>query len=328
MQVNYFFIATVSFLAGAVFIFLFRKFSLRFNILTTRGIPLIGGIAIALSFVFACLAEFFIFRNLSQEITGIVVPALIMFFLGIMDDWHELSVMAKLFTQVISTSLLIFFGIRAQIAHIGSLANIAITFIWVLGISNAFNHLDVLDGVAAGSAIIVALSFFVISFLNADTQIAILALALSGAVFSFLIYNLPPAKIYMGNSGSHFLGFILAAIALAISYAPPERKAALFSPLFVLGLPIFDTAFLIFMRIRQNRPVFQKSNDHLALRFLRLGYSKNKTLSFMLILAMFFSLCGIAISRAHNFFGLTIVISAVLVSLALAKGMGRASINA
>jgi len=130
----------------------------------------------------------------------------------------------------------------------------------------------------------------------------------------------------MGNSGSHFLGFVLAAIALVISYAPLERKIALFSPLLILGLPIFDTAFLISMRIIKKSLPFKKSNDHLALRFLALGYSRKKTLLIMLTLCLFFSLCGILVSLVSNLSGITIIVFVGLVSLALTKKMSRVSV--
>ncbi len=326
MLINYFLIVLNGFLAGIVFVPLLRKFSARYKILIPQKISLIGGIAMGLSFIIACLVGSLLFRGLSQEARAIIVSSFIMLVFGVIDDWEELSILAKFSVQIVATSLLIFFGVRTQIIYIGNLANIIITFIWVLGISNAFNHLDVIDGVAAGIGLIVSLAFFAISFLNGDIQNGILTLALIGAISSFLIYNLPPAKIYMGNSGSHFLGFILAAVAISISYAPLGRKMALFSPLLVLGFPIFDTAFLILMRIRQGRSALKKSNDHPALRFLKLGYSKNKALLLMLSVAFFFSFCGVIISQVPNLFGVVILVLAVLVSLGLTKKMSSVSI--
>lgn len=326
MLINYFLIFLSSFVAGMILISLLKKLALRYKVLIPQGIPLIGGIAMGLSFALASILIFFLYRSFSQEVIGIIIASFIMLIFGIIDDLRELSIRAKFLVQIIATSLLIFFGVRTQIVHIGNLANIIITFIWVLGISNAFNHLDVIDGLAGGTAIIVSFAFFTISLLNGDIKNTILALALNGALFSFLVYNLPPAKIYMGNCGSHFLGFILAAIALAISYAPLERKIALFSPLLILGFPIFDTVFLIWMRIKHGRAVFKKSNDHLALRLLKLGYSKNKTLYLVLILALFFSFSGVAISQVSNFFGLIIIVFVVLIILTVTQRMGKVSI--
>lgn len=323
MAINYFLIVLSGLLGGIVFVFLFRRLAVRYKILTQQGMPLIGGMSMGLSFVLACLFSSFLYGSLPQEVRGIIFASVLMLIFGVIDDWRELSIIAKFLVQIIATALLVLFGIKTQIVYIGNVLNIMITFIWVLAITNAFNHLDVMDGLASSTAMIISLAFFTISILNQDTKTAILSLALSGAVFSFLIYNLPPAKIYMGNSGSHFLGFVLAAIALVISYAPLQRKVALLSPLLILGLPIFDTAFLILIRMRKNKLPFEKSKDHLALRFLALGYSKKKALLLMLTLALFFSVCGIFLSQASNLFGLSVVIFAVLMSLIITYRMGR-----
>ncbi len=319
MLVNYLLLIFIGFIVGLVSMFLLRKLSLKYKFLIFQGIPLIGGISMGLSFIFICILGFFLYKGLTQQVKGIVIGSLIMLIFGVIDDFRELSITAKFFVQIIATSLLILFGIKTQIVNIGNLANLIITFIWVLAITNAFNHLDIIDGLASGAAIIVSSAFFVISFLNGDIITTILSLALATAGFSFLIYNFPPAKVYMGNTGSHFLGFVLAGIALIISYAPLERKVALISPLLILGLPIFDTAFLIFVRIGKNKLPFKKSNDHLALRFLALGYSKKKALLVMLGLGLFFSLCGVIVSQVSNSLSLIIITIVVLVSLFLGK---------
>lgn len=314
-------------LLGIFFIILLKKFSLSYKLLIPKGMPVIGGIGMGLSFIFVSLSSLFIYRLLSKEVAGIVASSSIMLVFGMIDDWRELSIRIKFLVQIIATGLLIFFGIRTQIIYIGNLFNIIITFIWVVGITNAFNHLDIMDGLAAGTAIIVSSAFFVISIFNGDTRTAIVSLTLVGAVLSFFLYNLPPAKIYMGNAGSHFLGFILAAIALILSYAPLERKIALLSPLVILGFPIFDTTFLFLMRIINNNLPFKKSNDHLALRFLALGHSKARTLFTMLMLCLFFCLCGIAVSQVSNLWGMGTVGFAILVSLVISIKMSKVVVN-
>ncbi len=327
MLINYFLLPLSGFSLSAFLIKVLKKFSLRFKILISQGIPLIGGIAIAISFILVSLLSFSLYRGLSKEVVGIIISSSFILIFGAFDDWRELSIWAKFLVQIMACSLLIFSGVRTQIVNIGNISNIIITFIWVLGVTNAFNHLDVMDGVAGGTAIIVSSAFFIISFLNGDSRTAILSLALVGAVLSFFLYNFPPAKIYMGNSGSHFLGFILAAIALVISYAPLERKIALLSPLLILGLPVFDTTFLILTRmIKKNLP-FKKSNDHLALRFLALGYSKKGTLFTMLGLCLFFCLSGITVSQVSNLWGIGIVAFTFFVSLVTTIKMSKVVVN-
>lgn len=327
MLINYFFIILAGFFISAIVIFFLKKSSIKYKFLISQKTPLVGGIGIGLSFILVYLFSSFIYANLAKEAIAIVISSLIIFILGIVDDWRELSVATKFFSQIAATALLVTFGIRTHIIYIGEPLNIIVTFIWVIGITNAFNHLDILDGLAAGTAIIVSAAFFTISLLNGQVAAAILSLCLLGSTGGFIIYNLFPARVYMGNSGSHFLGFIFAALALIISYAPMERKAALLSPLLIMGLAIFDTAFLIYTRSRQKRSIFRKSRDHIALRLLEMGYSKNKALLFLLTLCLFFSICGILVSQVSNFWSMVIVVFVILVSLFLSRKLSKVAVN-
>lgn len=325
MLINYIFITLASLLLALILIRIIKNYSLRHKILMPQGVPLIGGITIASSFIVVSLLGAFLYKAITKETIGIMVSSVVMLILGLIDDCHELSVTTKFLTQILACGILILFGIRTQIVNIGIATNIIITFIWIIGITNALNLLDVLDGLTAATALIVSTAFLAISFLNSDTKTIILLLSLIGALSGFLIYNLPPAKAYLGNSGSHFLGFILAAIAIVISYAPLERKIALFSPLLILGLPIFDTLFIILIRISKKKLPFEKTNDHLPLRFLASGHSKKKALLNMLYLCLFFSVSGLLVSRSSNLIGLAIIIFVILVSLLLTNSMSKVS---
>ncbi len=307
MFINFLFIFFISFITGIVAIFLFKKLALKYGFFILKGIPLVGGISIALAFIFGSLSGCFLFHLPLKAIMGIVFSSAIMLVFGLFDDHKELSIKAKLLIQIIAASVLILSGIRTKIICIGGLANILITLIWIIGITNAFNHLDIMDGLAAGVAIIVSGAFFTISFLNQDIQTVILILALLSAIPGFLIYNLPPAKIYLGNSGSHFLGFVLSVIAITIHYASMERKIALFAPILILGLPIFDTFFVSILRLKKRILPFKKSNDHLALILLKSGYSTNKILTTMFLLALVFALSGVALSKVPNFLGIILI---------------------
>jgi UDP-GlcNAc:undecaprenyl-phosphate GlcNAc-1-phosphate transferase len=148
-----------------------------------------------------------------------------------------------------------------------------------------------------------------------------------GALASFLIFNKPPAKIYMGNSGSHLVGFILAAVAPLISYAPMEHAMALATPILILGLPVFDTAFLMLMRMQKGRNVFLKSDDHLALRFLKKGYSKVRALSVMLTLGVYFALSGIFLTQAPKVSAAVVIIVAGVIGLCFITDMRKVLID-
>ena len=319
----YIYIFVWGFLLGLVLIRSLKKYSTKNKFLNSKGIALIGGIAIALSFIFSSIVAFSIWGGFSNKVIGIILASFLMMFFGIIDDWKELSIFWKFMVQVISAALLIIFGIKTDIVYIGKVANIIVTLVWVIGITNAFNHLDIIDGLAGGIGLTVSLSFFIIALLNTDLTVAIFSLVLSATICSFLVFNLPPAKVYMGNTGSHFLGFSLAALALLISYASLERKIALFSPLLILGFPIYDTTFLILMRLKQKRSIFKKSSDHLAHRFLRTGCTLRRTLIYLFSLGLFFSISGLLVSQLSNKLGIFIIVLNLLLMLFIGRKMNK-----
>ncbi len=327
MLIKYSFILSLGFLASVFSIETIKMIPLIDKLLNRQGVPFIGGICIFMSFLLSCLWGFKFVGHISYYVIGIIVSSTLMLLFGLIDDFREHSIMVKFFVQIMSVYLLVLSGVRTQIVSIGNPANIFITFIWVIGITNAFNLLDVIDGLSAGVSAIISLAFFVISVLTGNITFAILSLGLLGATLGFLIFNFPPARIYMGNSGSHFLGFIFAAIAIVINYATLDRKIALVTPILILGLPILDTLFIILMRLGKRKLPFIKSSDHLALRFLALGYSKRGTLLIMLYLCLFFSTCGVLVSRASNGIGIFIIIFVILVSFLITKRMSAVAIN-
>ncbi len=327
MSPNYISIFLGVFLINLAVTGLLRKLSLKYNFLSHKGIPLVGGLGIGFSFLFSCFLLPFIPEAVLPDMRIVLVPLLIMLISGIIDDWLELSVLIKFLAQILAVSILIFLGVKTRIAFIGSAANIIITLVWVIGITNAFNLLDVLDALAAGIAIIISLAFFAVSVLNGDIKSATLSLVIFASSISFLVYNLPPAKIYLGNCGSHYLGFLFAVIAMTISYATLERKAALVSPLLILWFPIFDTAFLILMRMLKGRSMFKKSNDHFAFRLLKSGYSRTRALFFMFFLALLFSACGVLLSQVSNKYGVTIIAIIFLITLGITGKISRVKVD-
>jgi UDP-GlcNAc:undecaprenyl-phosphate GlcNAc-1-phosphate transferase len=289
--------------------------------------PHIGGLGMGVLFLTAAMIALSLFKTSQALLLGILIPSMSMLFFEIIDDKREFSVNQKFFIQIISASLLILSGIRTHIVYIGDTANILITFIWVIGITNAFNHLDIMDGLAAAIATIISFAFFITAIICNNPSIAFLSLSLTGIALSFLAYNFPPAKIYMGNSGSHFLGFVFSAIALVMTYASIEKKIALLNPLLILGMPILDTSFVILMRIKKGKSALEKSNDHLALRFLKLGYSKKQTLFYMSSMSVILALFGILLRMLPNFIGFLIICLIIIASLKLIKKMGKINIE-
>ncbi len=312
------------FICGIILTLFFRKISVSRNILLAKnGISLAGGISIAVTFlVFYCLASLALGLKINIKI---ILPSFIMLIFGVLDDWRELSVLTKFVVQIISTVILVLLGVKTKIVYISEPANLLVTFLWIIGITNAFNHLDVLDGLAAGLAIIICAAFSIVSFSGGGFDFVFLFLAF--ATLGFLICNYPPARIYMGNSGSHFFGFFLAASAISINYASLDEPVALLSPILILGFPVFDTAFLSLMRIKNGRSIFKKSDDHLVIRFIKIGYSKEKALFLMLLLCALFSICGILVRFVPNFSGIAVVFCVLAVACFVGWKMSKVSIN-
>lgn len=304
-----------------------RAVTYRNKLLQKEGFSLVGGLSIGLAFFCAVFLGEYVFSGLPREFQGILLASLIMLVFGLLDDVRELSVRIKFLVQIISASILLIFGVRTRIVYIGYFANLIITLIWIIGITNAFNLLDIGDGLAGGAVFIISIAYFVIAFSGGDVSTMIFSLALAGASLGFLIFNYPPAKVYMGNTGSHFLGLCLAACALVIKYATMERKIALLSPLLILGLPIFDTAFVILVRLARGKNPFNKSKDHLYYRFLKSGYSAKKALLVMSGLCLLFSSAGMLLVFSSGLQGVIIVGSIVCVTATVSKKMIKIKID-
>ncbi|MGA2775323.1 MAG: MraY family glycosyltransferase [Candidatus Omnitrophota bacterium] len=316
----------ISAIVTITFIEFLRKFPAITNGFMQQGVPAIGGLSMGAMFFILAPAIFLQKGIFPKEAQGILLASFFMFIFGIIDDKKRLSVVVKAIMQIIAALILVAFGVKTQIIYIGTTANIIITLIWLIGITNSFNHLDIMDGLAAVAAAICVGAFLFLTALKTDIFPITLAVILIGGLSGFLRYNLPQAKVYLGNTGSHFIGFIIAAMAITISYATIERKIALISPLLILGLPIFDTAFVIFMRILKRKSPFMKSNDHIATRLLRIGLSKWQTL---LLMGGWGMLCAFSgISLCLNLLpGLLLIAAVLMLSLAVFLYAARAAIN-
>lgn len=317
----------VSIITTLLFIELLRKSPAVNKGFMQHGVPAIGGLGIGVAFFIA--APLFLIRNgiFSKEGEGILLASLVMFIFGVIDDRNNLSVIAKAITQVIAASILLVFGVRTHIIYIGSIANIIITLIWVIGITNSFNHLDVMDGLSGVASVICLASFLFLAMVKGDILLFVLTITLLGGLCGFLKYNLPEAKIYLGNTGSHFIGFILAAMAMIVHYAPMVRKVALISPLLILGLPIFDTAFVIFIRLIQGRSPFMKSNDHIATRLLKMDLSKWQALLLMGGWGLVCALLGVSLTQFSVITWPFLIVIVSILSVAVFLYAGRAVVN-
>lgn len=229
-------------------------------------VPYFGGLAIYIAFLVS-LALTFEFR---QDVLGIVLAGTIVVMLGLIDDFGVLTPMTKLWGQLLAVFVLIKSGIRIEIAALPDWLDLVLTVFWMIGLINAFNLLDIMDGLSAGVGAISASYLFLVAFLQGDQTIAFMLAALIGSLIGFLRYNWQPAKIYMGDMGAMFIGLLLGATTMIGKY-PSDHPLSLLTPVFILGIPIFDTLFVMYIRYRRGLPVFWGSPDHIAIRLRHWG---------------------------------------------------------
>lgn len=233
--------------------------------------PYGGGVAIAVGAVLGSLLTFSLVSGFDSGTLVILGTAGLVFLGGLYDDFRPLGAWPKFAIQGTAAVVLVSWDIRLHILVLPEFLNIALTVLWVVGVANAVNMIDIMDGLAGAVTGVAALAFGLIGMLFGEPELAIPALALCGAACGFLRYNFRPARIFMGDAGAQFIGFLLAALAIRGSYTT-FNDIALLAPVLILGVPIFDTALITAIRIRKGKSPFAASNDHLALRLRRLGF--------------------------------------------------------
>ena len=194
--------------------------------------PYLGGIAIYLSFLLALAFSF----KLDQEVLGLLLAGTIVLLLGFIDDLGFLKTWGKFVGQLIAVLVLVKSGIFIKLVFLPMYVSIPLTFLWLVGMMNAFNIIDVMDGLTAGVAFFASLAFFCVALLNGKMMIAIVAITLAGSLLGFLRYNFSPARIYMGDAGSMFLGLMIGAMAMIGSYTEKNFLGFL-APLVILESP-------------------------------------------------------------------------------------------
>lgn len=229
-------------------------------------VPYFGGLAIYLAFLIS-LAFTFEFRH---DVLGIILGGTIVVMLGLIDDFGVLTPWTKLIGQLLAVFVLIKSGIRIEIAAFPDWVDLLLTVFWMVGLINAFNLLDIMDGLSAGVGAVSATALLIAALLQGDQTIAFMLAALIGSLLGFLKYNWQPARIYMGDTGAMFIGLLLGAMAMIGKY-PSDHPLSLLTPVFILGIPIFDTLFVMWIRYQRGLPIFWGSPDHIAIRLRHWG---------------------------------------------------------
>jgi len=327
-----FYVIACSFILSLLLTPVTIKISRKFNILkpavkSEHSKPCIGGLAIYMAIFTAVVSSLFFIKLPAVKLSGAILSTFIILVLGLIDDIKNLRPLLKISGELLGIFVLVFFGFFTKIAFIPGWANIFITVIWLLFITNAFNLLDIMDGLTSGLVIIISLSLLVIAFVNKDIFSCVILTALIGAHAGFLRYNYPPAKVYMGDTGSLFSGFLLAMVAINISYASIERRIALLTPILAMSLPIYDTLFLIVMRIKKKKPIFNKTRDHFALRLVTMGYSIKKSIWIMYLFSVFLAFSVITVAFSNNLIGLIVLGVVGIVFILMGKKIGLVNID-
>lgn len=266
----------------------------------TKVTPRIGGLAI---FLGAFLGALYL-QPSHPHLPEIVGGAFVILITGMLDDRFGIKPVIKLTGQLVAASFLVSSGLiieRITLPFIGmidlGLFSVLITVLWVVGITNAINLIDGLDGLATGVTTIALTSMFIMAMIDAQVMAAYLCIVLIGSNIGFLYHNFYPAKIYMGDTGSNFLGFMIAAISMLGLF----KNIALFSfiiPIIVLAVPIFDTLFAIVRRAYNKESIMMADNKHIHYRLIEAGYSHRKTVLIIYAFSALFGAMAIIFSNA------------------------------
>lgn len=290
----------------------------------TKPIPRMGGLAIYGAFVLAVLASMYV----SREVMGLLVGGTVILIVGIIDDLKPLPARVKLLGQIIAAAVLVMFDIKiewltnpfGEMIYVEYLA-IPLTILWVVGLTNTVNLIDGLDGLAAGVSTIASVTILLVALQQNFWTVAVLTAALAGSALGFLQHNFNPAKIFMGDTGSMFLGYMLAAISI-LGTVKSAATIALIVPIVALGLPILDTAFAIIRRYMSGRPIFKPDKGHLHHRLLEMGLTQKQAVLLMYVMSGCLGLSAIALTEVNKSFGAFIIVALLGIAFVGAKKIG------
>lgn len=285
-------------------------------------IPRIGGVGIFLAVILAMIAIGTLInlgRENLHEIRGLLISATLMFIVGIIDDYKNLPAKIKLCGQIVAAAVLVVgYEVRVDFVtdpfgdylYLEWLA-IPATIFWLVGLTNTVNLIDGLDGLAAGVCGLAAATIFLVAMEQSYFIITILTAAICGAALGFLFYNTNPARIFMGDSGSLFLGYMLAGISI-IGAMKSTAIIALIVPILALGIPIMDTIFAILRRYLGGQPIFKPDKGHLHHRLLRLGFTQRQAVFLMYVISAMLGLSAIALTEVNAQIAILIVLAIVV----------------
>ena len=290
--------------------------------------PLLGGAAIFIAFTLSLLAMRFYTSfptGTLRDLRIILLGGGVMFTLGFIDDMykpHGLGVKTKFAVQFAVAVFTALYGIRINFIQPDYLA-FGLTVLWIVGVSNAFNIIDIMDGLSAGQAALAAFGFLLIAFPSESIYVNFASASLAGAAAGFLPYNFSRNfKIFMGDSGSLLCGFVLSLVALGTRYSD-VNPLGVYAPLFILAVPIYDTVFVSVLRLRRGHSPFIGSKDHFALRLEKIGFSRRQVVRLASLATLALVLFAWLMTQVPLAWGIVIAVvlglESVLIGIAIAK---------
>lgn len=279
-----------------------------------RLIPRLGGIAIVLGFFAPLGVLFFLETSVAQTffdspllVVGLGAGGVIVSVLGAIDDVRGIRAWRKLLIQSVAAIVAFACGYRIEAVDIPLMGTLdmgafalPVTIVWIVGLINAINLIDGLDGLAAGIAFFVCVANFVVGYLNESALVMLLSGALAGSILGFLLYNFNPATIFMGDSGSMFLGYVLATSSLLGAAIKSSTTVAILVPILALGIPIMDTLLAMVRRFVERRPIFSPDRGHIHHRLVDLGLTHRRAVLLLYGCSLLLAIAAIVSSLDRN----------------------------
>ena len=294
-----------------------------------NAIPRLGGFAIFSSFLASVWLAYSLFHTeltLSpQKIIGFWGSGAIIFMLGVVDDIKGLNARQKLVVQIPAAVMLAFSGFLIDtsfLPFIGSFIGLGLTIIWLVGITNAMNLIDGMDGLSSGVVIFASITLFIVSILGGKLLMAVISIAIIGSTLGFLWHNWHPAKIFMGDCGAMFLGFLLAAVSIETSYKSTTANA-IFVPILALGLPIIDTIAAISRRLWHRKPLFSADKEHIHHKLLDAGFTVRQAALILYGVCVLLGVTALVTTMVRSSIAMGIVVGVGVVAIASVVMLGR-----
>lgn len=281
-----YYLSMISFFTSLVLVFIFWKIGERYKIydlatkdplkIHQKSISCLGGLAMFLTIIIVFSLEMILKKGLDWQILGIMAGGILLFLVGFGDDlkWRDKTKIKPLYKFFF---LILFSGVAALVLSLAGMGiEFILAFIFIFILINAINYQDGIDGLASGLVIISLIGFLVLAVLFEISLALFVSLVLIGAIAGFLFFNFPPAKVFMGDSGAYFLGFILAV--LTISFFTFQNFKNIIGPIFILGLPLFDGIFTNIRRLFKKKSIFLGDREHFYDKMINKGFSNRETI--------------------------------------------------